>query len=161
MHPSIERALLANLQGQKLVRVRRQVLTSDYQELPLETRDEESDGPIELQFENGTVIHISPDTEQMSVNVLPGEMPQWGEHYELIDPSLNAFWGNILGKKIARINALISDHASSTYPSEFAIEVIMEDGTQFSTEYISDEEHTDALRVTERCKEPYRRNPLC
>jgi hypothetical protein len=146
--PSDSGALLASLQGQKIASVRRQVLQSDYDELPFDVRDEESDGPTELRFSDGRTLHFVPYTEQMSVHIGVGPMPSWGEHFIIIDPSANPFWTERIEHTVEHVHVLVSTYASSDNRSEFGVELELEGGRKVVLEYLSDEGHPDVLRVT-------------
>ena len=124
------------------------VLLSDYNELPARTRDEESDGPTELVFDNGTAIHFVPDTEQMSVKVGAGRMPTWGEHFRAIEPAANSFWSQRIGNPVAEVYVLVSKYAEPDNRSEFAVELQLGGGLRVVLEYLSDEAHPDTLRLT-------------
>jgi len=128
--------------------VRRQVLRSDYDELPPEHRDQESDGPTELIFRDGTEVHFVPDTEQMSVKVAEGRMPAWGEHYAAVEPMGNDFWLLRAGKPVSAVNVLVSDHANPGNRSEFGVEFQFEGEGRLFVEYVSDEAHTDTMRIS-------------
>ena len=146
--PSDARALLAGLRGRRIVMVRRQVLLSDYEELAPNIREEESDGPTELAFDEGTIIHFIPDTEQMSVRVGEGAMPAWGEHFAWIEPAANDFWAERLARPVTGICVLVSDYSGPESRSELGLELQLEGGVQLFIEYLSDESYADALRIS-------------
>lgn len=146
-YPCDAKRLLVPLRGRRIAIVRRQVLLSDYDELPHRIRDEESDGPTELVFDNDTAIHFVPDTEQMSVKVGAGRMPTWGSHFSPIEPTANSFWAQRVGSPVAAVHALISKYATVDNRSEFAVELQLEGGLRVVVEYVNDEEHPDTLRL--------------
>ena len=140
--------LFATLRGSTIAIVRRQVLRSDYDELPTSIRDEESDGPTELVFDNGTAIHFVPDTEQMSVKVGAGRMPTWGDHFSAIEPTANSFWSQRIGRPVTEAHVFVSQYAEPDNRSEFVIKLQLEGGLRVVLEYVSDEAHPDTLRLT-------------
>jgi hypothetical protein len=140
--------LFAPLRGSSIVVVHRQVLLSDYDELPAETRDEESDGPTELVFDNGSAIHFVPDTEQMSVKVGAGNMPTWGNHFRAVEPTRNSFWSRRIGRPVSEVHVLVSKYAEPGNRSEFAVEFQLDGGLRVLMEYVSDEAHPDTLRLS-------------
>lgn len=146
--PCDARKLLAPLRGHGIANVRRQVLLSDYNELPVTIRDEESDGPTELVLDDGTSLHFVPDTEQMSVKVGSGRMPIWGDHFRAIEPAANSFWSQRIGSPVAEVYVLVSKYAGPNNRSEFAVELQLEGGLRVVLEYVSDEAHPDTLRIS-------------
>ena len=146
--PCDSRALLTMLRGHRIVMVRRQILLSDYDEFPPTIRDEESDGPMELVFDDGTTLHFVPDTEQMSVKVAAGQMPAWGEYYKTIESTANSFWAQRTCSPVSEVDVLVSGYAAPDNRSEFGVELRFEGGLRIVVEYVSDEAHADALRVS-------------
>jgi len=139
--------LFAKLRRKRIVEVRRQVLLSDYHALPIDCRDEESDGPTEFVFDGGIAIHFVPNTEHMSVMVGTGRMPSWGVHFCEIEPISNGFWSQRVGSAVVAALVLVSDYAEPGNRSEFAVELELEGGLRVVLEYLSDEEHPDTLRL--------------
>jgi hypothetical protein len=146
--PSEAGAMLAALRGHKIAKVCRQVLLSDYNELPSATRDEESDGPTELVFDDGRAIHFIADTEQMSVKVGAGRMPTWGDHFKMIETADNSFWVQRIRSPVADVHVLVSEYSEPRNRSEFGVELQLEGGARVVLEYLSDEAHPDTLRVS-------------
>lgn len=145
--PSQASQLANSLIGRRIIRVRRYVLRSDYDILPRVARDEESDGPVELALDDGRFISVVSDTESMSVEVAALSLPVFGDSYVYINPGDNIYWSERLHREINAVALLRSRHASNAYPSEFGFELGLGDGLRVLCEYISDEEHTDTLRL--------------
>jgi hypothetical protein len=161
-YPTDAKGILGKLVGRSIVRVRRYLLRSEYNELPAQTRDQESDGTTELQMDDGTLIQFDSHTESMSVQVSLGEMDARRERHLLADVSGNEFWAPMVGRKILAIDALVSKYASPVGKGEFAVVFELEGDWRFVIEYLSDEEHTDLIRVTGGLPTgEYDRVPVC
>jgi hypothetical protein len=65
-----------------------------------------------------------------------------------VDTSKNRFWVERIGKKVVAIDVLVSKYASPHGRGEFAVFFALEGDLHFVLEYLSDEQHTDAIRVT-------------
>jgi hypothetical protein len=148
MLPTHAQALWNSLLGHSIVAVRRQFLRADYEALAVEVRDEESDGPIELRFDSGMLLHLQADTEQMSVRVAQGAMPPCGEHHTTpMSIAGNEFWRLRIAQPLMAVDVLASAHAAPGGRSEFAVELVLANRTRAVIEYLSDEEHVDQIRI--------------
>jgi hypothetical protein len=147
VYPTDAKDVLAKLIGRSICRIRRQLLRSDYDELSSTIRDQESDGTTELKMDDGTLIKFDSHTESMSVQVSLGEVDTRREHHLLADVSGNEFWSTRVRRKVLSIDVLISKYASPTGKGEFAVAFQLEGDLRFVIEYLSDDEHTDVIRV--------------
>lgn len=138
---------LKSLIGKKIVLVRRQLFEDD---LNLDDYEQSADGPIELTFNDKMVVHFEALTEPLSVGIVVGEMPKYGESYKPFDLTNNKFWKDKIDQSIIRLTLLKSLEWTKTYPCEFGIEIIFENGEKIFITYISEDEHQfDAIRVTD------------
>ena len=146
-YPTDVMRLLARVIGQNIVRVRRAALVSDYNDLPQNTRDEESDGETEFVFGNGDVLHLTSHTESMSVQIAGELLPEDNRYSKIVDVTQNSFWKERVERKVTGIDVLVSDSATNSNRQEFAIGFHFAGAPSCYVEYISDEDHVDQIRV--------------
>lgn len=138
-------AQLARTKGKRLLRVVRQVVPEDYGFYPEQTRNELSDGTLELSFEDGSVLCLEAHTEHMSVAVSSARTKI--ARYLSLDLTGTPFWQRVVEHTLSDLQVLVSPYASPDCRQEFGLLVTMSNGETFLVEYISDEEFTDALRI--------------
>ncbi len=143
--PSKSNALLAKLINKKIIKVRRQILKNDiklYQNF-----EQNGDGPVEIQLQDGFLVHFIGYTERCSILLKQGPMPDYGKFYKNIDVSHTHFWQQRLNKSIN--NIIILEDTDSIDICEFGIEVYIDNASPFVIEYINEEEWPDMIRITE------------
>lgn len=146
--PLQAQALWNSLLGHSIVAVHRQFLRSDYEELAAAVRDEDSDGPIELRFDSGILLHLQADTKQASVCVARGAMPLYGEHHTTpTGIAGNAFWRWRVAQPLMAVDVLVSAHAAFRGHGEFAVELVLANRTRAVIEYLSNDEHVAQIRI--------------
>ena len=144
--PSQNSGLLKNLLGKKVVSIKRQLFQSD---MDLADFEQNADGPVELTISDNSVIHFIADTEVFSIGVVPGEMPRYGDSYNLKDLSGNIFWVDRVGQEITQLMLFKSSDYSDDYPSEFGIEISFVNGKKVLIEYKDEEDYPDMIRVAD------------
>jgi hypothetical protein len=147
--PSECRSLLSAMKGKRLVRVVHELFPPDYEYFPPETREELSDGSLELFLEGDLQICFLAFTEPMSVGVVltPG-LNSWVR----ADVSRNRFWTDIVGEVVQEVSILQARTADQFHAMEFGILISMAKGRQFRMEYISDADFLDTMRVMPGCE---------
>ncbi len=148
--PSQNSSLLKNLLGKKITSVRRQLFKND---MDLADYEQNADGPVQFIVNDNSTLHFVADTEQFSIGVVSGEMPRYGDSYELTDVSDNVFWGERIGEKIIQLTLLRSSDWSEDYPSEFGLEILFKNGKSVLIEYKDEEDFPDMIRVADHCTE--------
>ena len=139
--------LLNSFLGKKISVVKRQLFKDD---MDLDEYEQNADGPVELTFDDKTVVHFVAETETLSIGVIGGCMPRYGANYALTTISNNSFWCDRTEQKIVRIVVLKSCHWSEDYPSEFGIEIWFENGKKVLIEYLNEEDFPDMIKVAEQ-----------
>ena len=142
------RLLLETFLDQEITKVRREIWLPDFESLDPKIRDEESDGPIELTFCNGVTIGIFSNTEEMSIEIKEGPIAAPSSAFVSRDLTENSFWLARVGKPIERIDVLQSIYDSPLSAIFFGVELFCLGADSFVVEYISDEDHTDQIRIT-------------
>lgn len=143
--PTSNTDLLKNLLGQRIVSVKRQLFIPD---LEFGISEEAADGPIELEFNNGFLVHFEALTEQESVGIGRGKMSQYGENYRLKDLSRSSFWQPKMGVLISRIQVLQYRMVGCDNHGQFAIKIEFENNDSLYIEYVSDEDTLDTIRLS-------------
>ena len=138
--------LLKNLFGKEIISVKRQLFKGD---MDLPDYEQNADGPIEFTTSDNLAIHFVADTEDYSVGIATGEMPLYGDSYELVDVSSNYFWSERVGQKITQVTLLKSTDCSNDYPCEFGIEISFANGKKVLIEYKDEEDNPDMIKVAE------------
>jgi len=100
---------LARVVGSRLIRVERQLFRPDFDYYGEDSRDEESDGPIQFTTDRGWVFYVAGNTECMSVGVFAGPMPILGSTYFPREIGRNQFWTPRLDKPVISVHALVSN----------------------------------------------------
>lgn len=149
MLPSECKHVLRQWIGSTIKRVRRQLLRSDYESLPAATRDELSDGSIELHSNDGACLHFLPDATRMSILLGVGHAPGFGESYFAKDVTASVFWRVRVDRPIVQFTILKSRYQTIAQPSEFGLEVQLQGSLGFVIEWESGDEFSDTLRVVE------------
>ena len=144
--PSQNSKLLKNLLGKKVVLVKRQLFKSD---MDLADFEQNADGPVELTISDDSVLHFVADTEGFSIGVVPGEMPHYGDSYNLRNLSGNVFWGDRVDQEITQLTLFKSSDYSDDYPSEFGLEISFINGKKVLIEYKDEEDYPDMIRVVD------------
>ena len=141
------RALLLSLVDHTLVRSRRRLFESDFRTLPTDTRDQLSDGPLELEVDDGRIVSFVPETKRATVLVIPTPMPVWGPSYKLHELSQNDFWLPRLHRQVTGVGLLFDEGSELTFDEPFGISFGLEGLVGFVVEYISNDQFSDQLRV--------------
>ncbi len=115
--------LLRAIIGRKITRVRRYLLASDYDALAPEVRDQDTDGSVELQFDNRLILHFLPNANWSSLMVGEGELPEWGGGYFLKDVSASEFWNERINREVTDLRILVGLAANESYPCEFGLRI--------------------------------------
>ena len=142
--PSRSLRSLKNLLNKRLVSVKRQLFRGD---MDFPDYEQNADGPIEFTISDGLAIHFVANTEAYSVGIASGEMPPYGNSYDLMDVSSNSFWSERVGQKITQVTILKSTDCSDDYPCEFGIAISFANGKKVLIEYMDEEEHPDMIKV--------------
>jgi hypothetical protein len=142
----VSTALLRSLIGRALVGARRQVFLSDYLSLSEEVRDQESDGSLELNVDDGRVVTFLPETNMATIILSDTEEGFGGSSYTCIDPSTNAFWRQRLGKPIVEIILLYDDGSELELDLPVGLAFVFDDAL-FTIEYISNKTHCDQMII--------------
>lgn len=137
--------LLAKAVGRRLVRVLRQVMPEDYEYFPAETRDQLSDGTLDLFFDDGLLVHLESWTEQWSVTV-GGDQIHFPRYLPL-DVTDQPFWRHISNQVLKSVHVLVSPYGTPQCRHEYGVLFTMANGATFLTEYVSDEEFCDTMRI--------------
>lgn len=140
--------------------VQRQLFVDDYNFFNPETRDQESDGPVEFFLDDNTVFYLISNTDDMSVDISLGAMPRFGpSFYPNRDVSSNEFWSRRIGKKISAVDVLQSVYEPADVLSAFGLEIFLDRADSFLVEQGISEYQ---LRVAEAyAGPPCRRVRLC
>jgi len=139
-------AILKSLLGKKIVSVKRQLFQGD---MDLPEYEQNADGPVELKFSDGAVMHFIADTEKISIGIVLGEMPIYGDSYVFQDLSTNVFWLGRIDQEITKFTLFKSSDYSYEYPSEFGIEISFSDGKRALIEYKDEEDYPDMVVVAD------------
>jgi len=145
--PSKNLMLLRKLLGERIISVKRQLYKGD-RDLP--DYQQNADGPIEFTISDGLAIHFVAGTEIFSVGVAFGEMPIYGDSYELVNVTNNSFWGERVGQEITQVAILKSIDRSEDYPCEFGIDISFSNGKRVLIEHKDEEEYPDMIKVAEK-----------
>lgn len=137
--------LFKSLIGTQIISVSRYILKSDSH---IDEFQQNGDGPVEIQFDNGTVIHFRAYTQGNSVTIFTGKMPLYGDSYMYMDVTHNSFWSSRIWQKITDVYIFQSEHFVPDFPLECVLEMFFANNTNACIEYIDNEEFFDALRVT-------------
>lgn len=144
--PSQNMSLFMALLGKRITSVKRQLFKYD---MDLPEYEQNADGPIQFITDDGSIVHFIADTETFSIGIASGEMPRYGDSYELKDVSSNSFWGGRIGQDIKQIILLKSKDWSEDYPCEFGVEISFANGTKVLIEYIDEEDYPDMIKVAD------------
>lgn len=144
--PSQNMSLLTMLSGKRIISVKRQLFKHD---MDLTEYEQNADGPIQFIIDDGSIVHFIADTETFSIGIVSGEMPRYGDSYELRDVSNNSFWGSRLGQEIEQIALLKSKGWSKDYPCEFGIEISFSNREKALIEYLDEEDYPDMIKVAD------------
>lgn len=144
--------ILKTMLGRRLVAVRRQIFTDD---MFLEDYEQQADGPVEFTLSDNVILHFVAEDMLMSIGVVSGPMPRYGESYKLMELSNSSYWSDRVGKKVTKIDVFSSDFRKSGWPCEF-IKVSFENGMYTKIIYLdSDELQFDAIKISDK-KEMYK-----
>lgn len=144
--------ILKSLIGTRIVSVSRYLLKSDFH---VDDFQQNADGPVEITFDNGTIIYFNSFTSGESISMFEGKMPLYGESYVYKDVSNNLFWSSRIRQKITKMYVLKSEYFSTDFPLECVLEIFFENNTKACVEYLSDEDFIDTLRVTSKFNESH------
>ncbi|MCJ8344400.1 hypothetical protein MJH12_02585 [bacterium] len=147
--PSQIKAELSNLKSKRIISVKRSFLISDFEDRELDVRNQDSDGPLELKFDSGEILHIIPDTERFGIDISFTELPEMGEYYtKAVFLNKTNFWKNYINTPIKSICILQFINELNECPHEFAIQFIFEANLGFQVEYVVDDmDYFDQLRI--------------
>lgn len=140
-------SLFKSILNSKIVRVRRQLYDGDFDVFDYE---QNADGPVELDFDNGVTLYFAADTESFSVKVGVGAMPIYCESYKLLDLSNNDFWRLRVGKIVDGVSVLKGADSDSVYLFEFGVELLLAGGISVLVEYLDSSEFPDMIKVSEK-----------
>ena len=142
--PSQNLRLLKSLLGKRIISVKRQLFKGD---MDLPDYEQNADGSVEFTTNDGLAIHFVADTEAYSVGIASGEMPLYGDSYELVDVSSNSFWDERVDQEITQVTLLKSTDWSDDYPCEFGIKISFANEKEVLIEYKDEEDHPDMIKV--------------
>jgi hypothetical protein len=126
--------------GASLIRVERQRFRPDFEYYDECSRDQDSDGSVELIFDNAVILHLTPDTESMSERVSTGQMSNLGSTYIRRDVGGNPFWTPRVGRVVVAVRTLHAEPQPQD-AAPFGVEFVLEGTEPFTIEYINDEQH--------------------
>lgn len=144
--PSQNLNLLNAILSKRITSVKRQLFKGD---MDLTDYEQNADGPVQFTIGDSPAIHFFADTETFSVGVASGEMPRYGDSYELTDVSNNSFWGSRIGQKITQVILLKYKGWSEDYPCEFGVEISFANGRKVLIEYKDEENYPDMIKVAD------------
>ena len=143
--PTAAADLLADLVGRRLVRVRRRL---EAQQGDASTSRDSGEGPVELLFDDGFVIHVAGDPGRLSVVIGAGELPASAAG-TIVEVSRNEFWRWRLRRPVSGVQAWKSLDVPARAPElEFGLEVGLGPLPGFAVELVLDE-GIEALRVSD------------
>lgn len=138
--------LLADLKARKIYKVRRQLFLDDAQ---LNNYEQVADGPIEFSLSGGLVVHFVANTERMSLGIVKGEMPIYGDSYDLRDITCNQYWAHRANTEIGAISLNYIPGERVVDDIYFGIELEFVNNKKTFIQYKSDDEFLDAIFIDE------------
>lgn len=129
------------LKSQSIVNVWRLFSETEFEEIPNEKIDEESDGDTYLELINGMVLGIYPNTEQFTLDYEYLELLQVPKEAKFV--SENLYWKKRIGKKIFKVEGIYG-----SLPTPYGMAFELEGGYRIELKYVSESEYTfDALII--------------